>query len=284
MTTTFGRVTRVAVGKEVRINMDDLNVEFEVVFDDDTEPNESTINVYNLSNATIAKIKRNERVELTAGYKTDGAGVILSSRVSSVQNPRDGVDRITRIKVIDGPDLDGIQLPERAETTGKGKKKTVKMTRKKTYGKNVKASQIIRDLVPLLGVAIGKIKLPKDVTYAKGYTVNGKVVDELKKLAEACKASFFIHKQRLYICTLADAASSTRFTLSSETGLIGSPEPYENDNERGFKVRCLLQYRISTASLITINSRTARGQFRVRRGRHVKSGSEFMTEIEVVKA
>ncbi|MCA0980244.1 phage protein [Exiguobacterium aestuarii] len=266
MTTTFGRVTRIEVDNDVRMSMKDLDIEFEVEFDDDTNPNESIIKVFNLSKSTLSKINRNDKVGIVAGYETDGSGYILNSRVSSIRSEWEGVDRVTRITVIDGPDLSN------------------KKTKKKTYGKNVKASQILKDLVPLLGVPTGKINLPKDVSYPKGYTVNEKVVEEVEKLAKACGAAFFIHKQRLYICRIADAASSTRFTLSSDTGLIGSPEPYENDGERGYKVKCLLQYRISTASLITIKSKTANGQFRVRRGRHIKNGSDFITEIEVVKA
>lgn len=284
MSTMFGRTAVLNVGKNVSIDSDNLTMNFEVIFDDDTDPNESTIEIYNLSNSTIAYLKRNERVTLTAGYKTDGRGVILSSRISSVRSPRDGVDRITRITVIDGPDLEGIEIPERTETTGTGKKKKVKKTRKKTYGKNAKASQIVRDLVPLLGVAIGKIRIPRDVTFAKGYTVEGKVLDELQKLAKTCRAQVFIHKQRLYFCPVADVATSTQFTLTSDTGLIGSPEPYEDDNERGYKVKCLLQFRIGVGSLINIDSRSVKGRFRVKRGRHYWDGSDFMTEVEVIKA
>lgn len=284
MSNTFGQVAQLNISNEIVIRSAELTLDFEVKFDDDVNPNESTIEVYNLSSSTISKITRNDKVTLSAGYKSDGSGVILSSRVSSVRTRRESVDKVTLINVIDGPDLDGIRLPEQAETTGTGKKKKVKFTRKKTYGKNVRASHIIRDLASLLGVAIGKIKLVKDITYAKGYTVSGKVVEELEKLAKSCGVSFFINKQRLYICSLAEAASSTTFELSSDTGMIGSPEPYENDKEKGYKVKMLLQYRITTASLITIKSRTANGKFRVRRGKHIRKGTDHITEIEVVRA
>lgn len=284
MNTMYGRTAVLNVGKDVSIDSDNLTMNFEVVFDDDTDPNESSIEVYNLSNSTIAYLKRNERVSLTAGYKSDGRGVILSSRISSVKTSKDGMDKLTRITVIDGPNLEGIELPERTETVGTGKKKKVQKTRKKTYGKNTKASQIVRDLIPLLGVAVGKIRIPRDVTFSKGYTVEGKPLEELHKLAKTCRAQVFIHKQRLYFCTIADVATSTQFTISSDTGLIGSPEPYEEETERGYKVNCLLQFRIGVGSLINIDSRTVKGRFRVKRGRHYWNGSDFMTEVEVVKA
>lgn len=283
MSTLFGRRAVLNVGKSVTIDSDNLTMTFDIPFDDDTDPNESVIEIYNLSNATTKLLKRNETVSLSAGYKTDGSGVILASRVSSTRSYRNGVDRVTRITVIDGPNLDGIQLPERTEVTGK-KKKTVKKTRKKTYAKNTKASQIIRDLVPLLGVPVGKIRLPRDPVFAKGYTVDGKVLDELEKLAKTCRAQVFIHKQRIYVCPFSDVTTTNQFNLSSETGLIGSPEFYENEDESGYKLRCLLQFRIGLGSLITVDSKTVKGRFRVKRGRHYWSGSDFFTEIEVVKA
>lgn len=266
MSTSFNRTAVLNVGSQVSIDVDNLTMYFDVEFDDDTKPNESVIEVYNLSNSTISRLKRNEKLTLTAGYRSDGRGVILSSRISSVRSPREGVDRVTRITVIDGPDL------------------SAKKSKKKTYAKNVRALTIVRDLIPGLGLAVGKVQLVKNPAFKKGYTVNENIVDELEKLAKTCGVSFFVHKQRVYFAPVSAVATKTSFVLSSETGLIGSPEPYEMDGERGFKVKCLLQYRIGVGSLITIKSRTANGTFRVKRGRHYYEGSNFMTETEVVKA
>ena len=61
----------------VSINSNNLDLEFDVEFDDDTEANESEIILYNLSDTTIQNIKKGEKVTLTAGYKED-TGIILS--------------------------------------------------------------------------------------------------------------------------------------------------------------------------------------------------------------
>ena len=72
----FKRSIIIQTGK-VTINADDLDMEFDVEFDDDTETNESEITVYNLSDTTIQNIKKGEKLTLTAGYKED-TGIILS--------------------------------------------------------------------------------------------------------------------------------------------------------------------------------------------------------------
>ena len=87
----------------VSINSNDLDLEFDVEFDDDTEANESEIVLYNLSDTTIQNIKKGEKVTLTAGYKDD-TGIILSGFVSHVKTVFDDLDKVTTVKVIDSVD------------------------------------------------------------------------------------------------------------------------------------------------------------------------------------
>ena len=95
----FKRSIIIQTGK-VTINADDLDMEFDVEFDDDTETNESEITVYNLSDTTIQNIKKGEKLTLTAGYKED-TGIILSGFISQVKTSFDDLDKVTIIKVVD---------------------------------------------------------------------------------------------------------------------------------------------------------------------------------------
>lgn len=261
----FGRFAEVVL-PGLKLDSDNLTINFEVPFDDDAEPNESTITIYNLKKDTINRIKRKDSLTLNAGYRGD-VGVLLSGFVSNVFTDFQGVDKITTIHVLDSPAL--------------GEKETAK----KSYKKNTKASQIISDLYPKLGLTLGALRLPKDVIYKKGYTSSGKIVNTLAEVAKDCGASFYVNKRKLYIRSLKDG-DDTRFTLSHETGLIGSPSPFEEDFEgkavKGFKVSCLLQYRITTASILNIQSKTARGSFRARNGVHKWNSGNFVTEMDVV--
>ncbi|MFB6475780.1 hypothetical protein ACFCW7_23250 [Paenibacillus glucanolyticus] len=248
------------------ISSKDLNIDFEVPFDDDPDPNESIITVYNLSEDTINRIKRDQPLSLLVGYEGD-EGVILTGRVSKSQTRFDGPDKRTEVYVIDGAKLDD--------------KKTVK----KTYKKNIRASQVINDLLPKLGLPVAALRLPKDKTYASGLSVNGSIANKINELCRDCGASFYISRGKIYIRSIKEG-DDIKFKLSSETGLIENPTPFEEENDgkiiRGYHVSCLLQHRITTGSIIEISSKTVKGKFRVRNGNHIAADTDFFTEMDVL--
>lgn len=250
----------------VKVSSRELHIDFDIPFDDDPDPNESSVTVYNLSQNTINQIKRNDPLTLTAGYEGD-EGVILAGRVSKVETRFDGPDKATTIYSIDGGSMDD------------------KKTLKRSYKARIRASQVIRELVPLLGLPVAVLKLPSDKTYAKGLSVNGSIVNKLQELCKDCGASFYVSRGKVYIRSIKDGDDS-RFTLSPETGLIGSPEPFEEERDgkiiRGYNVTCLLQHRISTGSIIELSSKAVKGRFRVRRGTHTASGTDFLSDLEVL--
>ena len=64
----FKRNVMVKTGN-VSINSDNLDLEFDVEFDDDTEANESEIILYNLSDTTIQNIKKARKSHLQPAIK-----------------------------------------------------------------------------------------------------------------------------------------------------------------------------------------------------------------------
>ncbi|WP_100523409.1 phage protein [Mycobacteroides abscessus] len=265
MSTQFGRFAEVIAGT-VKVDSNNLTVHFEVPFDDDTDPNESKIHIYNLTESTVNRIKRGLSATLNAGYVND-RGVVLSGFISKVFTTRDGVDKKTTIYVLDSSPID--------------EKKTIK----KSYKANIKASQILKDLAAALKLHITDMKLPSDKSYAKGYSVNGEILTAMRKIAKDCGAIVYINKSKLYIRSLK-AGDDSRFILKAETGLIGTPEPFEDERDgvkyAGYKVKCLLQYRLTTASIVHLQSKYVKGQFRVRSGVHKWNGNDFITEMEVI--
>jgi hypothetical protein len=261
----FGRFTEVKTGNVV-LNRKDLTIEFEVPFDDNLEPDESKIIIYNLSKNTINQLKQKAPITLNAGYKQDH-GVLLSGFIAKVETKIEKPDVKTTIYVLDS------------------KSANAKNTIKKSYKSGIKASLILKDLTASLGLKVAVFKLPKDKIYPKGYSVNGEIMGALNKIAQDCGASIYINKGQLFVRSLIEGDES-RFILSSDTGLIESPEPFEEEVEKkvikGFKVKCLLQYRMTTASIVEIKSKTANGKYRVRNGRHFWSGENFYTEMEVI--
>lgn len=266
MTIQFGRVTELIMGK-VKISSESLKIEFSIPFDDDPEPNVAEVTIYNLSDTTINQFKKGNKVTLNAGYKKD-KGVIMSGFVSKVSSEKGGADRATKITILDSQPID--------------EKKTLK----KAYKKGVKADFILRDLGKALKLNIAALKLPKNIVYAKGFSVNGSILEAMKKIAKDCGASMYISRSQLYIRSIKEGDES-KFILSSDTGLIGSPEYFEEEDDdgkiiKGYKLRSLLQYRMNTGSIIEIRSVFVKGKFRVRKGSHKWSGDDFITEVEVI--
>ena len=257
----FLRSTQVRIGSMI-FKTPDLYIEFTVPFDDDLEPNESEIKIWNLSRDTINRMKRNDQVSITAGYRGD-TGVILTGRLSYVKTLREGAESVTYIYVLDGSDL------------------TEKKAVQKAYKKGVKADTVMKDLLKQLKLPIALYKLPKNPAYKEGLSVDGNLIDTIKQVAEECGAYVFINKGRVFVGAL-NTGQDLKFTLSAETGLIESPEQFEEEESKGWRIRSLLQHRITTASIIRLESRMVKGTFRVRKGSHTSSGDDFVTEMEVV--
>lgn len=253
----------------VTIKNSELDCEFEIPFDDDTEANESEIRVYNLTDSTIKNIKSNAKITVQAGYGND-TGIICSGYISKRKTVYEGVDKVTTISVIDSKSL---------------KERDIDSI---TFAKNTKASQILRKLCTKVGLPIAVFKTARDHTYTKEETVSGGLMDNIQRYAKICGVSAYIHKSKIYVRKLSDG-DNTAFTLSSDTGLISveefeETETNENytDTIKGYRVKMLLQHRLQTASIITINSNAVKGKFRVRSGSHYYDGSEFITEAEVI--
>lgn len=268
----YGQKVIIKTGK-VKIKNSELDVEFKVPFDDDTEANTAEIVVYNLTGTTIKHIKHGEKITIEAGYGTD-TGIIFSGYIKSRSTKHDGVDKKTTIKAVDS-----VKFKER-------KMKSI------TFDKGTKASTILRKLIHKIGkkVTIADFSIARDYTYKKKETVDGKLMDNIERLAGICGVSAYIHKGKVYVRPLTKG-DNTRFTLSAKTGLLSVEAFTENEtNEKykdkisGYTVKMLLQHKMQTASILKINSSEAKGTFRVREGVHEYDGKDFTTTVKVIKS
>ncbi|MED3932971.1 phage protein [Priestia megaterium] len=270
----FGRVIKVHIEGDYKadVSNEDFHIEFEVPFDDDSTPNQSSISIFNLSSTSINRIKKGSSLTLQAGYKKD-YGVLLSGKVSSVLTKREGVDKITTIYITEGQDYSSAKVTAANSTD----KKSLKIA----FGKNTKADTIIRRLVSVLGMKLGELKLPKNPAYKSGYTVTGNILNNLNEVVKDCNASLYYRRGMIVIRSITEGTDE-RFSLEEATGLLDSPEPFEEEDSKGYTCTCLLQHRIATASIIQLKSRTANGSYRVKKGKHTASGSDFKTEMTVI--
>ncbi|MGG2081651.1 phage protein [Lysinibacillus pakistanensis] len=269
------KTTFLVGGREIT---DPLTIKFSVPFGDNDKVDTIDIQVYNLKDETINSIAANKEAILSAGYVDDN-GVIFSGTLKKKGTKWEGLDKITTFKCIDCT-LD-----------------YTKTVIKRTYGRNTTASLILRELARDAGLAIGDIDLPVDFIYRSGKALNGKIKFLVSEIAKDCGAKLHINKGRIYVRD-SKKGDNLGLNISKETGLIDEPEEVEeemkdekgsklkNDKKKikGYKIKVLLNHRITTDVIIKLTSRKVSGVFRVSKGEHKgdTSGQEYYTECEVV--
>lgn len=265
----FGRVVKIETNGLTITN--DLDLEFTVPFDDDVEANEANIKIYNLSKKSIALLKANKEISIIAGYGND-TGVIFTGVISLVKTRWSGRDKVT---IIDA--LDDVALKE-------------KDIESISFSRGVTASYILKTLVGKLNLPIAVFKTTRDYTYTDAVTVQGGLMNNIKQYAEVCGVSAYINKRKIYVRHLSDG-DNLGFSVNVNTGLIDSLEEFTEeiknedytDTINGVKFKMLLEHRVTTAGILTLESKDYNGNYRVRSGRHVCNENDFYTEITAIE-
>lgn len=257
--------------EKTRLTNDVLDFEYDIPFDDDIVPNESEIVIYNLSDATINNFKKDKEITISAGYGTD-IGVILHGKISKVKTIQEECDKITTIYVLDNFDYKDGNLVE------------------KTFEAGTKASYILKTLLEMVGLPIAVFSIKRDHTYTSATTVKGSIAENVKEYANVCGSSVWVNKQHTY-CRPPGEGDNIHFTVCANTGMIGSPEPFEEtntyeeykDNVTGYNINMLSQHRMTTAAIVDVDSRRCKGAFRVRSGSHSYDGLSALTQIKCIE-
>lgn len=252
-------------------NLKGFDMEFEIPFDDDAEANEAEFVVYNLSDSTANKFKVGNTIRLKAGYGND-IGIIFDGYISKVKSVREGVDKVTTIYALDDV------------------KYSPQMMKEKTYAKGTKASTILKDLLGRLNLPIEVFKPQREFTYDSETKIDGSIVKNIKEYSEVCGVSTYIYKQKIYCRPIWDG-DNLHFNVNANTGMIGSPEPFEEektsekytDKVYGYNITMILQHRLTTAGIVKVNSIYHSGEYRVMSGTHKYDGLSATTEFKCMK-
>ena len=139
-----------------------------------------------------------------------------------------------------------------------------------------------------LGLPIAVFQVKRDHTYKDKVTLSGGLSQNIKKYAQICGVVAYVNKSSTYVCPLSYKANNT-FNLTPDTGLL-SAQGFEEevtaedytDVITGQEIEMLLQHRVTTGSVINLNSKNAKGDFRVSKGTHTYDGNEFKTTVKAI--
>lgn len=249
---------------------DKFDIDFNIPFSTSKDPDVAEIKIYNLSPQTVSAIRAEAYVILNAGYRGD-IGNIFSGSIENVDIKWDKVDKIITIRSSDG----GFQW--RFSSV------------QETYAPGSTATDILGDLIPRMGYEIGELNVKDEITYQLGRTISGDIEKALKIMVKDTNSKMYVDKGRMFIRP-EPKGTQIGFLLRADTGLIDSPERVEEENEHRdlvvkYNVKCLLNHKITTDSIIQVESRTANGNFRVESGTHKgEHKGDFLTELVVVPA
>lgn len=249
----FGSLATIKSGG-VTLSSEKLDIDFRIPFDDDMEANEAEITVYNLSDSTIKQLKKGAAISVEAGYTGD-TGVIFTGYISKVSTSHDGPDKSTSILALDDY-----------------KEHTIESI---TFAAGTKASTILNALVKKTGIPVAVFKMRRDYTYTDAETVDGDLMECIKKYADVCGVSVYVSKGKIYARYIKEG-DNINFNLSPDTGLIGTPAPYEKqvkaadftETINGYDVQMIMQHRMYAGAIVSLNSRDAKGTYRVCSGEH----------------
>ena len=262
----FGSVAIIRTGG-VTLNSDTLDVEYIVPFDDDMEPNEAEIIVYNLSDNTIEQLKKDAEISIESGYQGD-TGVLFKGYISKVKTTHEGSDKVTTIKAMDDIKDHAIESM--------------------SFAAGTKASTILKALIDKTGIPVAVFKPRRDHTYKDSQTVDGDLMQNIGKYAEVCGISVYVSKGEIYARFIKEG-DDLNFEVSVDTGMIGSPSPYEEeivaedytDIVNGYEVEMILQHRMKAGAIVKLTSKHASGTYRVCSGEHRFSIYEAITTAKM---
>lgn len=264
---------------DLLITIDDLDIEFHVEGGNKENANKTEIAIYNLSDMSKAKIKKDERIQLKAGYRND-YGIIFYGIIDRVWDERDGGDVKTVITALD-------------ETKSLFESGIII----KKYPEGTSVTTVVKDMFSAAGIPVGKVEdpgvtLPKDYVFDKtayenirtciGFA-NGELVKQntipLDLLLEVGWTAYIKNNMGYFVRKQFQDVEA--IILSSETGLIEVMEQESEDSAIDYKVKSLLQWKASTDSIIKLESIRVKGTFKVAEYSHVCKGEEYYSELGV---
>lgn len=275
----FNRLIEVAITIPQRetITIDNLRISFNIIKSDTETANTATISIYNLSRESASKIaKKGNNIALRAGYQDEG-GIknIFFGIITKAINRNTQTEIITEIECEDG--LLNIQ------------EKIVSLS----YGIGTPIQQVFNDIIREFGLPLTNRNYSLIGQYANGYSFIGKAKDALTEVLARAGYSWTIQNQQIVIIVAAVPVQRTGLLISSQTGLLKTPEllediddkPVSSDIPKRWKLKSLLYPQLFPGVSLQLESSVINGNFIVEKieSKGDNWQGEFISELEVVQ-
>jgi hypothetical protein len=218
------------------IKTGELRVAFSVKKGDSESPNESTIRVWNLSDDTLQRAKKEfDRVILHAGY-LENYGLVYSGNIIGKRILREnGTDTILELSCGDGDAAyNGAVL-------------------NKTLSAGARPADVIGEVqnsFSEFGVQPGEMQPSGGQALPRGKVMFGMSRKYAREAAYTSGSSWSIQDGKMIVVKNDGYLSGEAVILTSSTGLVGSPE----QTNEGVRLKCLLNPGIKVNGLVKIDN------------------------------
>lgn len=254
----WGRKIEVIIRNKV-LTYPELYIEFETNFDTEPIPDLGEVNIYNLSDNTLAEITLGDGIIVNAGYNDD-IGSIFHGVISEIETTNEGVDTVTKIKMIN--------------VTQQYLNRYINFA----YGAGANTKYLIRDMLDYAGGLKPNINNPtNNITYPRGFQATGKIKDVLTRVVEESGSRWLIHGSSISVIP-KETGYTQGVYLDAKSGLMSVEKLEKQDGVSTHKIEMMLNHAIAPYSLLEVHAKNLDGVVMVVKGKHK---SDFTTELEV---
>jgi hypothetical protein len=249
------------------VTIRDLRIRFEIDKNLDKEPNRAVIEIYNLAERSRALVQKPRiHVRLEAGFDGETER-IFSGDLRFAYSKRDATEWVTRLECGDG---------ERA----------IRHARlNRSYRAGVTARDLVKEVAKQFGLKAKVTGKEFDRQFVAGLALHGSASRALTAAMARFGMTWSIQDGQLVILRDLDTVDDAPIVVSSDTGMIGSPElasPEKPKKPPTLHASISLHPAIQPGGRIDVQSRSVEGLFKVESCRHIGDthGSEWETSVE----
>jgi hypothetical protein len=256
----FGRAWSVTID---RLEVSGHDMAFEVEKSLKPDPNTCELRLWNLNESQRSQLEelRPKKgslvgipVKIEAGYEA-ASSLIWLGDLRTVESNREGPDWITVLGSGDG-------------------EKSVQLARiNQSFDKLTSVDTILRSIAKAMGVGPGNLEFfaqrllltgQGGKLATEGVVLSGRAADKLTAWCRSLDIEWSVQDGALQFTDRGKPLIGQAFLLSAETGLIGTPTV---DNEGVLSATMLMIPGLVVGSLLVLNSRRIKGNYRVRKAK-----------------
>lgn len=268
-TELFGRRARVQVDT---LRLDGFDVRFEITKSlAPKTPNSAELRIWNLNADHRKQLQELEKVYLSieAGYQS-GMSLLFRGDLRDVVSSRMGPDWVTTV-------------------TSDSGRRARKQRIVKSFAPGATVGSVLESAAKAMGVRLGntaqrvvsaKVAGTQASKFFNGYALAGAIDDELDRLARSCNLEWSVQDDELQFLDYGEPLAQLAVKLTSDTGLIGSPEP---GNKGIVEVRCLIVPDLYPGRRVEVQAEHVKGMYRIETSKHIGStfGDEWYVDLQL---